>query len=153
MTVEHAGVGAGSAENLLVEVAELGVDGGKRSYRVTFAEREDVLAATGRIFDVQIEKSSIEERDEWDGGGEGAAGVKSVVHCIATLLQRKDANVRVLDGKESKDAKTDMMILMEKEGEIDAGAGRRQCLGHAGVRSLVKEYGSGYCAYRAIAIA
>jgi hypothetical protein len=96
MAVEQAGMGAGAAKNLLVEVPKLRIDGRKRGDRMAFAEGEDILTAAGRISNVQIQKSPVEKRYKGYGGRKSTASVKSVVHRITTLLQREDADIRVL---------------------------------------------------------
>ena len=100
-------------QQCLIEVTQLRIDRCHCGNCVTLAEGEDVLPATGWVFDIEPEESAVEEGYQWDGRGECAAGVQSAVDCIAALFQRKDADVGVLDGEQLEDARTQEVVSVQ----------------------------------------
>jgi hypothetical protein len=73
---------------------------------VPFAEHEHILSRSGRIAHVDIDErpgmdeSAVEQRYQGDGGGKGSARMQPFIRGIAALLQRQDADVRILDLKQ-----------------------------------------------------
>ena len=104
MPVEDALVRARVAQDRPVEVAQLGVDRRQRGDRVPLAQDEQVLPAPRRIDDVDVDEAAVVERDERDGGGEGAARVQALVDGVAALLEAQQPNVGVLDRQQLEDA-------------------------------------------------
>ena len=97
-------VGARVPQHRAVEVAQFGIDGCQAGYGVPFAQDKHVLPAPGRLFDIEIDEAAVEERNQGDDGGEGAARVNAFVHRVAALLQGQDADIGILDREQLQDA-------------------------------------------------
>ena len=101
--------------DLAVEITQLGINRSQRRHRVPFAQREHVLPASGRIFDVQAHEAAVEERDQRDDRREGAARVESLIDRVAALLQGEQTNVGILDGQQLQNALTQGVIFVAEE--------------------------------------
>src|SRR5690606_21139140 len=104
MAVQDARIRPRIAQDGSIEVAELGVDRGHGRDGVALAQHEEILAAARRIDDVDVDEPAVVERDERDGGREGAAGVQALVDSIAALFEVERADVGGLDGQQLEDA-------------------------------------------------
>ncbi len=64
MSIQNAGKRARVFERLAIEVAEFGINGGQRSNGMSLAQGENILPPARRIFDVQLNEATVEERDQ-----------------------------------------------------------------------------------------
>ena len=100
MAIQDAGVRARVAQDFAAEIAQVGVNSGHGGHRVAFAEGEEILPAAGRVGDVDIHKPAVIQRRQRDHGRERAARVQALIHRIAALFQRQDADIGVFHGQE-----------------------------------------------------
>ena len=75
------------------------------------AQDEHVLAGARRVGHVDVDETAVEERDERNRGRERAAGVEALVDGVAALLQRQQADVRVLDRQQLVNRLTDEVVI------------------------------------------
>ena len=115
MTVQNTLVGTGIFQDLSVEVSQLRIDGSERSDGMTLAQGKQILAAASGIGDIETDKSAVVKRDQGNGGGEGSAGVQSLIDGIPALLQRQDANVGVLDREQFQESLTQRGVLLGEQ--------------------------------------
>src|SRR5262249_60954346 len=93
MTVENAAVRTGVAKHRRVKVAKLAVNCCQSRHRMTLAEDEQILAASGRIGDVDVHEPAVVQRDERNRRRKGATRVKALVDGIAALLEAQSSDV------------------------------------------------------------
>jgi len=77
---------------------------------MSLAERKKILSAAGRVRDVDVHEPAIVQRRQRDHGRKRPARVQTLVHRIAALFQRQNADVRVLDGEEFQHALPQQVI-------------------------------------------
>ena len=111
MAVQNTLVGTGVFQDLSVEISQLRIDGSEGSDGMPLAQGKQILTAASGIGDIETDKSAVVKRDQGNGGGEGAAGVESLIDGIPALLQRQDANVGVLDRQQFQEPLTQLGVL------------------------------------------
>ena len=100
MAIQDAGVRARVAQHLAAEITQVGIDRGHGRHRVAFAEGEEILPAAGGVGDVDIHEPAVIQGRQRDHGRERAARVQALIHRIAALFQRQDADIGVFHGQE-----------------------------------------------------
>ena len=124
MTAESAADAARLGQLGGVDRALLGQTGVEHVHRVPLAEREQVLSTTSGIDDVDVHEAAVVQGHERNGGREGAAGVETLVHGVAALLEGQQADVGVLDGEQFQDTAAQQVVRDGRLAAPDGSHGR-----------------------------
>src|ERR1700744_6222277 len=112
MPIQDAGIGTRVFERFAIEISQLGIDGSHRGDCVALAQGEDVLAGAGRVFDIQVDKSTVEQSDQREDGGEGAPRMQPFIYSVAALLKGEQANIGILDGEQLEQAAVNGVVFV-----------------------------------------
>jgi hypothetical protein len=77
---------------------------------VTFAEREDILAAARRIGDIDVEESAVKECYQRNRGRESASCVQTFIHGIARLLKSEQSDIGIFYRQQLEHSLPDQVI-------------------------------------------
>ena len=100
MTIEDTVVRTGMAQNAFVKIAKLGIDRRERGYRMSLTQREYILPAFSRVFDIEPKKSAEKKCDEGDHRRECSTGMETMIYSVTALPKRQDSYVGVFDGEQ-----------------------------------------------------